>query len=756
MYDLHPITIRERTPRDLTTRNLSIRAATVREDDRSVEAVFCTEAMIRAFDLRQWETVDEVLLMSGYQAPPGDQVPLYDAHPEKFGPPSSFDVYGAGREMAVQGDTLIGRLFFDSDDESTRLWGKVQRGFLRDVSVGTVPLATTVIEPGQTATVAGRQFTARPDRRCYVRTAWTIAEISITPVGADPAAKIRESFDGVPVTPNQGEGIMNPRLRSYLESIGLAATATVREAWAFFNGLQGDQQTHAATLREANETPPPDETPPEPETPTGTTTRSANTPAPQNVPVPTGDDARVIAIRSRWGENADRYPDLYARCLADPACGVERSAELLRAEIVRQRAPGVDGRAPAGHVRSHEQDCTAQVLGAALMLRQDIPLDSAHFARREAAGVRLHQVAPWTTRSVNDPERQRIMDLAHRFQDMSLIDVCREAIRLDNRNGVNLHDRDEVIRAAVSGGSLSAIFTTTVGAELLAGYVEATDTTDGWTASEDVPNFQSNERASMGKFGALSKLGRGQTAKDMDVSDSKEEYKIARYAGKFTVDEQDIIDDAFGALAVESPRDMGNSARQLRQNMVYALVLANPTLAGPNRAVFVGDNLLNTALSSTAIAAARLAMAKLRERDRPLQITPRYLVCCQDLWKTAWDAISNEVALAVDGATVSATANAVQRLQLQLVTDDRLGAAGVTDPVTGTAYTGAATRWYVFGRPGENGCKTIIVGYRRGTGRAPQLRNYQLNQGQWGIGWDINMDIGAKWLDYRGAVFGND
>ena len=73
------------------------------------------------------------------------------------------------------------------------------------------------------------------------------------------------------------------------------------------------------------------------------------------------------------------------------------------------------------------------------------------------------------------------------------------------------------------------------------------------------------------------------------------------------------------------------------------------------------------------------------------------------------------------------------------------GAAGCTDPVTGTAYTGGAAYWYLAANQ-----RTVKVVYRRGTNRSPQLRSFQLDKGQWGIGWDINLDIGAKAIDYRG------
>jgi hypothetical protein len=92
------------------------------------------------------------------------------------------------------------------------------------------------------------------------------------------------------------------------------------------------------------------------------------------------------------------------------------------------------------------------------------------------------------------------------------------------------------------------------------------------------------------------------------------------------------------------------------------------------------------------------------------------------------------------------TLNVLQSEGLTLVVDDRIGVSGVTDPTTNTARTGLDTNWFL----SAGGARTVRVAYRRGTNRQPQLRSFMLDRGQWGMGWDINMDIGAKALDYRG------
>jgi hypothetical protein len=57
-------------------------------------------------------------------------------------------------------------------------------------------------------------------------------------------------------------------------------------------------------------------------------------------------------------------------------------------------------------------------------------------------------------------------------------------------------------------------------------------------------------------------------------------------------------------------------------------------------------------------------------------------------------------------------------------------------------------------RPGEQGAKTVEVGYRIGTGRAPRIRSSILREGsgQWGMSWDVNLDIGVAGLDFRGLT----
>ncbi|OWY59100.1 hypothetical protein B7486_76375, partial [cyanobacterium TDX16] len=88
--------------------------------------------------------------------------------------------------------------------------------------------------------------------------------------------------------------------------------------------------------------------------------------------------------------------------------------------------------------------------------------------------------------------------------------------------------------------------------------------------------------------------------------------------------------------------------------------------------------------------------------------------------------------------------NVISDLNLQVVGDGRLE-NGLVDPDSGSTLSGSSSTWYLASNMGH----TIEVGYLRGTGRAPRVRPFKLDRGQWGIGWDVRMEIGAKALDWK-------
>jgi len=168
----------------LTTRTFHVRADTIDESSRSVEAVIATERVAQVFDWESFRVIDEVLRMDGVQIPAGGQVPLLDSH-------SSYrtsSVIGSTRNLAIEGDKLVGRNVFSSLAEDQ--WVKTREGHLTDNSVGYRVSAFETVPAGKKKKVGDRFYTAG-ERALRVSTEWALHENSIVPIGADPDAKNR-------------------------------------------------------------------------------------------------------------------------------------------------------------------------------------------------------------------------------------------------------------------------------------------------------------------------------------------------------------------------------------------------------------------------------------------------------------------------------------------------------------------------------------------------------------------------------------
>lgn len=384
-----------------------------------------------------------------------------------------------------------------------------------------------------------------------------------------------------------------------------------------------------------------------------------------------------------------------------------------------------------------------------MLLRCGVSLDHPAYQSQQAVAMRL---PAWMRMGINAEQRQRAMEASYRYAGMSALQLCAEALRLDGRDAP--HDRRDMILAAFSGSSLTNIFTTNVNAVLLSTYLETADSTVGWVREKDVADFKVQERPRMEKGPGLVKLPRGSEADHYNRSDLVETYKIARYAKQFVIDEQDIIDDSLGALS-DAPTEMGLAAARLRPDLVYAILFANAALEADGVALFhTSHNNTNTSagLAADKLKAGITAIQVQQENGVNLNLVPSHLVVPSTLRFTARELI-NSAQIIIAGTAGSVTErgvlNTLQGENLTIVADARLD-NGVTDPSTGTTYSGDVNDWFLAAAMGH----TIEVGYLRGTGRAPQTRPFKLDQGRWGIGWDVKMDIGAKALDYKALYRG--
>lgn len=630
---------------------------------------------------------------------------------------------------------------------------RADKGYQWQASIGGMPSAVETYKAGEQIVVNGRSYTGP----CHVARGVVPREVSFVVLGGDR----RTSAIVARKTPIKGAAMS---FEEWLLSLGFEDAASLSEVQrvnlqAIYTEEHGEGDDGSAVEPQPGEGS-------TPATPAGPTNAGA-----RRVPIQatggnrqTTDQSIQLAIQARRRAEAAEEERIVAirRILAGSNLELEVTVNGQKSKVGLQAhaiAEGWDanrtelerlrlerGNGPAIHARSHDSDCSIQALQAAMILRAGGRLDHPSYQSQQAVAMGLPH---WLRAGLNSDQRQQAMEWGHRYSSLSAVDLCREACRLNNVQAG--HNRQDMIRAAFSSGSaLTSIFTTNVNAILLASYLEVQDTTMGWVTEQDVNDFKTNERPRVSLGDGLAKLPRGGEADHSKISDSYESYKISRYAKQFQVDEQDMIDDNLGVFATQ-PKRHGDAARRLRPDLVYAILLANPTLTATSRALFntTDGNLgSNSALSAANLKAGITAMMNLREGTANLNLTPTHLIVPPTLRWTGEELIDSPT-IVIAGTAGSVTERGVKNTLsgkgMKLVADARLE-NGVVNPDDNTSQSGSASTWFLACALAD----TIEVGYLSGTGRAPQVRSEVLSRGMWGINWDVKMDIGAKALDWRG------
>lgn len=174
--------------RNMTSRSIHVRAKTINEDERSVEAVLNTEKRVQVFDWRSWEVIDEILVAGGMRVE-GDQVVMLDTH-RRFGTET---VIGSIRDIRTEDGQNIGRLVFaENDEKAERVWNLVRQGHLTDVSVGYRVDQSIDLKENTEQNIDGKIYKNDSKRVLRVSKSWTLLETSPVPIGANSEAKVRE------------------------------------------------------------------------------------------------------------------------------------------------------------------------------------------------------------------------------------------------------------------------------------------------------------------------------------------------------------------------------------------------------------------------------------------------------------------------------------------------------------------------------------------------------------------------------------
>jgi len=703
--------------RDMTLRELSVRSASVDVEKRSFEAVVATEQVAQVFDWRSYDIIDEILVARGGEFP--SSVVLLDDHQRYNGINSVIGSATGFRREGEQwiGTGVVGRAV-EGNIHREQLWQDLQDGHIRAVSIGYQVRSYVDIPAGESQTINGRNYKAQ-ERTLRVTTDWRVHELSLTPIGADSNALIRSKFQQRASLPDSEAEKETQRMSTTQEQV-TAAVPAVDEA----------TRGNVETVLKVSET--------RTNEPNAEQLRSEAAQAERSRILRINDLAEVANVPSGMRQKA-----------IDEGVSLETAQEtFLKYHRERSRmdvASGALDRAPAGHVAS---SVDRNGLVAALMLREGINDPTRCWpAYDEVVG------STRTRNAGSDAEVGRAVDIGNRLRGYSMIELCRHALALDGikaeptASGIAHAVQQARSSMAISKLTMTGVFTTSFSAIMVGSYEEAPDTTAGWTNERLVPNYLTNERTRMTAFENLAKRAKGKEADHAKASDYQETYKVSEYARQFVVDEQDLINDSFGALEEFSPVALGRAAARLRPDLVYAILLANAAMADGTTLFHANHGNLNTssALAIGTLAAAIADVRKQTENSVNLNLMAKYLIVPADLQATAW-ALANSTLVIGGNTTNQPNLNPNAMSNLTVVSDARLD-NGVVDPNTGTSHSGSATTWFM-SAPGDG--HTIEVGYIRELGRNPRVRTKVLDEGRFGLAFDVQHSVGAKAIDWRG------
>jgi len=724
---IEPLTLREATgtaDRSITTREFFVRAATIDEDARSVEATLSTEQPTTVFDWGRWESIDEVLIARGVKMPDTKQVPLLETHARH----SLDTILGSVRDIRADDGEVVGRLVLaDGDERAESAWSKIRQGHLTDVSVGYTVYDWIDIPPGKSQRVAGKDYAAG-ERALRVVKEWRLRETSLVPVGADSSAKIREAeADRL----NLKEKQMDQELRRYLESLGLRADSTDAEAFAFRDALAPERRAEADAAERGEQV----------------EKESARSHAVENNTVVADDKSdgfqlesfdkdaiRADAIKAEReratqirAASVDGVPSEVVTKAIDDGLTVDQSRAIFLDSLRSGRGP-----AASVHTRNHEEGNELLVLAESVAQRANTTLvdkDATDDVRRN---------------------QERIANMAQRHEGLSLVDMCRESLRATGRTPER--NRLEMIRTAMSTTAITTVLTPTANASIQMAWDSARDNTM-WAKEVDVKDFTSQTLIDVGDNDDLEIVRPGGTAVDTALSETTDSFRIHRYGQKFVMDEQHIINDQFSVI-MDTPARHGAAAMRLKQDAVWALLMSNPTMRDSVACFHADHGNYNAAaggdFDATTLAEAIAAMAiQTNASGSSLNIQPAYLLIPPALVNSAKILLHSAETASTDG-----TINPFLDYNIQFVSEARL-ANGTKLPATDTttkptAVAGSSIKWWLAASPTDG--PGMQIAYLEGTGRRPVIRSSTLQDGsgQWGVQFDVKLDVGTKIVDWRG------
>lgn len=680
-----------------------------------------------------------VIDLAGLDAPVG---PVHRDHDESRPVGHLTAVRNDGTKLSVNG------VFSVPSADQQEIVAGARNGFPWRPSVGVKILTYSTVPQGQTLQCNGRTF----EGPILVVKRSQLKEVSLVTIPGDP-----ESTVSIAASAN----LNMPTFEDYCKSLGLDPATLSPEAVnalkiSYAESIEPDS---SGTDAGAGSQPPDASASQQPTPPEQSMAKPAAAAASSASPdLTAAGGLDLTAYRAQYAQETKRVNEVTTLCarFGNPTVmvggkNVDLAAHAIEAgltsdqtELLARRHQDLEAardsrpRGPAIHSRSSQSSVDLGAIQGGLMLRAGMSLDSKSFENRHVKA----KLPGWLQAGVNDPTRQRTMDNAHQFSELSLVDACRLGLQA---RGIDAPvGRMDMLQAAFSSGTVAVLFGATIGAKMLESYAEVSDFSQGWCSEDENPDLEEHNRNRMQAAPSLKLHPVGGSAQHASRRVLTEKAQVSRFSEQLKVDEADLMGDNFAKLK-DTPRDFGQAAGRLRPDMVASVLLSNPNLLQTGRALFnstEGNTATGKALARATLSEMISLLSKRRDGDANLNLPTTHLVVPPELLDTAVQ-LCYSANLSNDSG--SGEINPIKKYGITPISEPRLS-NGLVHPVTGAALAGSATTYYGV----SNAARTIEVVYLQGAGRVPVVRTETLTGGEFGIVIDVRHYIGAVPLDWRG------
>ena len=595
---------------------------------------------------------------------------------------------------------------FDADPDAQLLRAKVESGSLKGVSVSfSASESQRIGEDAKWKSPEGRSFKGP----LVVATRWQAVELSLTPIGADPAAGVGRSQ--IEETPPME---MNAKLRANLVKRGLDKDATDEAAWEYLN-------THPEFAAEQ-------EAPPKPTVVamsnpferggvmTSTSTNLVNAPANGgDTNTPDAVEAARVGERKRLGDirriadTVDANEETVTRWLASGDSAAKIREEAMDGWRAAHR--------PVGQTQS-----------------VDVGLDQLTKFKRYCQGGIYNRL-----KLKAEPHEKVPNDCPEWF---SLQEMVREVCRMNGDTTSRHAPFNMVLQSRSFFHSIShftELLENTANKLLRAGFEEAPTTYQLWTNRQDVPDFKTNSAVNWGHVQTFLETPELFPIAEQTIPDAKETFQLLTYATKFSISRQAFINDDLAGFA-QLPRKIGQASARTANRLTYDHLSGSVTMTEDAIALFATTHTSGTNLSGSTAAPTVASITEGREGMRlqkgltadstgpALNLTPKFIIVPAN-YETETEQILN--GLFVPTSATSAVTPTMRTLQI------------IVEPYLDSLDS---TEWYMAVDPAQH--DTIVVARLAGQ-QGPALER-STSGDVLGVAWTAFIDIAARAIDHRG------